>query len=148
MALTQWNIWVICSREATMNHNTISIKCIYMNGIGRFTVTSHAESRGRLRRLVGRREKLAAIYLVFTLYSSANKQFWWCRVLSRGVLVDVWIVRCHFTAFPRKRNDDNFGWMRSSANIRLRLQSTTTEFVDDISNFKFWTVLIISTKRY
>ena len=45
-------------------------------GIGRFTVTSHAESRGRLRRLVGRREKLAAIYLVFTLYSSANKQFW------------------------------------------------------------------------
>ena len=42
--------------------------------IGRFTVTSHAESRGRLRRLVGRREKLAAIYLVFTLYSSANKQ--------------------------------------------------------------------------
>ena len=47
--------------------------------IGRFTVTSHAESRGRLRRLVGRREKLAAIYLVFTVYSSANKQFWCCR---------------------------------------------------------------------
>ena len=28
-------------------------------------MTSHAESRGRLRRLVGRREKLAAIYVVF-----------------------------------------------------------------------------------
>ena len=44
--------------------------------IGQFTVTSHAESRGRLRRLVGRREKLAAIFLVFTLYSSANKELW------------------------------------------------------------------------
>ena len=45
-------------------------------GIGRVTVTSHVESRGRQRRLVGRRETLAAIFLVFTLYSSANKELW------------------------------------------------------------------------
>ena len=48
-------------------------------------MTSHAESRGRL---VGRREKLAAIFLVFTLYSSANKELWSCRVLLWSILVD------------------------------------------------------------
>ena len=126
VTLSSWEMDITCRKEKMF-------PCAYYLLIGRFTVTSHAESRGRLRRLVGRREKFAAIYVVFTFYSNANKQLWWCRVLLWCLLVDVWIVRCHFTAFPRKRNDDNFGWMRSSANIGLHLRPTMTEFVDGIS---------------
>ena len=35
-------------------------------GLGRFTVTSHAETRARLLRLVGKTVKMAAIFVVFT----------------------------------------------------------------------------------
>ena len=35
--------------------------------IGRFTVTSHAETRALLLRLVGKATKLAAVFVVFTL---------------------------------------------------------------------------------
>ena len=135
MLILLWsNVW----SAPVIEHGRV-YQSLQENLIWRFTVTSHAELRGRLRRLFGRREKLAAIYVVFTIYSSANKQLWWCRVLLWCILVDVWIVCCHFTAFPRKRNDDNFSWMRSSANIGLRLRPTSTEL---------WTVLIISIKSY
>ena len=52
----------------------LSVRGVGCTCIKTFTVTSHAESRGRLRQLVGRRVKLAAISVVFTLYSSANKE--------------------------------------------------------------------------
>ena len=52
-------------------------------------MTSHAESGDRLRRLVSKTDKLAAIYVVFTLFSCTNIQLWWCRVLLWGVLVGV-----------------------------------------------------------
>ena len=52
-------------------------------------MTSHAESRDRLGRLVGKTDKLAAIYVVFTIYSYTNSQLWWCRVLLWGVQIGV-----------------------------------------------------------
>ena len=47
-------------------------------------MTSHAESRDHLWRLVGKTDKLAAIYVVLTIYSYTNIQLWWCRVLLWG----------------------------------------------------------------
>ena len=71
-------------------------------------------------------------------------QLWRCRMFLWCVLVDVWIVRFLFIAFPKKRND-NFGWIWRGANIPFR--PTMIESVHCIS-FQVWTVLIASIKRY
>ena len=49
-----------------------SDRVIKRHAIGRFTVTSHAETRDRLLRLVGKTVKLAAIFIVFKIVRIYN----------------------------------------------------------------------------